>query len=189
MDTVQDRDVIPPSSAAYVQLQGVSKHFDELPAVNNVSLSVERGEIFCLLGASGSGKTTLLRLLAGFEAPSAGRILLDGQDLAGVPPYRRPLNMMFQSYALFPHLSAERNIAFGLEQERLSRREIARRVSEILEVVKMTPYRARKPHQLSGGSASAWRSLERWSSGQSYCCSMSRWGRSTRSCASIRSSS
>jgi putrescine transport system ATP-binding protein len=140
-----------PSSAAYVQLEGVSKKFGEFLAVNNVSLGVERGEIFCLLGASGSGKTTLLRLLAGFETPSAGRLLLDGEDLAGVPPYRRPLNMMFQSYALFPHLSAERNVAFGLEQERLSRREISQRVGEILEVVRMTPYRTRKPQQLSGG--------------------------------------
>jgi putrescine transport system ATP-binding protein len=142
---------MPASSTAYLQLEGVSKRFGQFLAVNNVSLCVERGEIFCLLGASGSGKTTLLRLLAGFETPSAGRLLLDGEDLAGVPPYRRPLNMMFQSYALFPHLNAERNIAFGLEQERLSKREIAQRVDEILQVVKMTPYRARKPHQLSGG--------------------------------------
>ncbi|MGH8207874.1 MAG: ATP-binding cassette domain-containing protein, partial [Steroidobacteraceae bacterium] len=93
------------SGAAYVQLQGVSKRFGEHLAVDDVTLEIARGEIFCLLGASGSGKTTLLRLLAGFDTPSAGRLLLDGQDLAAVPPYRRPLNMMFQSYALFPHLS------------------------------------------------------------------------------------
>ena len=137
--------------AAYVQLQGVSKRFGASLAVDDVSLQVERGEIFCLLGASGSGKTTLLRLLAGFEAPSAGRLLLDGEDLAAVPPYRRPLNMMFQSYALFPHLSVERNVAFGLQQERVPKQEITRRVGEILEAVQMTPYRARRPHQLSGG--------------------------------------
>jgi putrescine transport system ATP-binding protein len=143
--------VTAPSGAAYVQLQGVSKRFGGFLAVDEVSLEVGRGEIFCLLGASGSGKTTLLRLLAGFETPSAGLLLLDGQDLTAVPPYRRPLNMMFQSYALFPHLSVERNVAFGLQQERVPKREIARRVGEILEVVRMSPYRARKPHQLSGG--------------------------------------
>jgi putrescine transport system ATP-binding protein len=151
VDTLQDRNVSSASAAAYLQLEGVSKRFGEFLAVNNVSLVVERGEIFCLLGASGSGKTTLLRLLAGFEIPSAGRLLLDGQDLAGVPPYRRPLNMMFQSYALFPHLTVERNVAFGLEQERLPKREIAQRVGEILDVVKMSPYRGRRPDQLSGG--------------------------------------
>src|SRR5579863_8706308 len=130
--------------AAYVEIDQVSKRFGDFVAVDDVSLSIERGEIFCLLGASGSGKTTLLRLLAGFETPSAGRLLLDGEDLAGVPPYRRPLNMMFQSYALFPHLSTERNVAFGLEQERLSKSEISRRVGEILEVVKMSAYRGRR---------------------------------------------
>jgi putrescine transport system ATP-binding protein len=149
VDALQDRDLKTP--AAYLQLEGVSKRFGDFVAVDDVSLGVARGEIFCLLGASGSGKTTLLRVLAGFETPSAGKLLLDGEDLAGVPPYQRPLNMMFQSYALFPHLSVERNVAFGLEQEHLSRDEISRRVGAILEVVRMTPYRARKPHQLSGG--------------------------------------
>src|SRR5450755_881968 len=136
---------------SYLQLENVSKHFGDFIAVNNVSLQVERGEIFCLLGASGCGKTTLLRLLAGFETPSAGRLLIDGQDLAAVPPYERLVNMMFQSYALFPHMSVERNVAFGLEQERLGKAEIRRRVGEILEIVKMGPYLKRKPHQLSGG--------------------------------------
>ena len=138
-------------TAAYVELEQVSKRFGEFVAVNNVSLQIERGEIFCLLGASGCGKTTLLRLLAGFDTPSTGRLLLEGQDLAAVPPYRRPVNMMFQSYALFPHMSVERNVAFGLEQERLSSAQIRRRVAEILEIVKMGPYAKRKPHQLSGG--------------------------------------
>jgi putrescine transport system ATP-binding protein len=139
------------AAQSYLQLENVSKRFDDFIAVNNVSLSVERGEIFCLLGASGCGKTTLLRLLAGFEAPSSGRLLIDGQDLALIPPYRRPVNMMFQSYALFPHMTVERNVAFGLEQEALSKREITRRVGEILDIVKMGPYLKRKPHQLSGG--------------------------------------
>jgi putrescine transport system ATP-binding protein len=137
--------------AAYVEIDQVSKRFGDFVAVDNVSLQVARGEIFCLLGASGSGKTTLLRLLAGFETPSTGRLLIDGQDLATIPPYQRPVNMMFQSYALFPHMTVERNVAFGLEQERLSRAEIRRRVAEILEIVRMGPYLKRKPHQLSGG--------------------------------------
>jgi putrescine transport system ATP-binding protein len=139
------------SGADYVRLVEVSKRFGDFIAVDRVSLEIARGEIFCLLGASGSGKTTLLRMLAGFETPSSGRLLLDGQDLTAVPPYRRPLNMMFQSYALFPHMNVERNVAFGLEQEGLARAEIRRRVGEILEVVRMGEYRARKPHQLSGG--------------------------------------
>jgi putrescine transport system ATP-binding protein len=138
-------------SGDYVRIENVSKHFGDFTAVSNVSLTIERGEIFCLLGASGCGKTTLLRMLAGFETPTSGRLLLDGEDLASVPPYRRPVNMMFQSYALFPHMSVERNVAFGLEQERLSRSEIRRRVGEILEIVKMTALMKRKPHQLSGG--------------------------------------
>src|SRR3984957_6233076 len=106
------------SSQSYLQLENLSKRFDDFIAVNNVSLGIERGEIFCLLGASGCGKTTLLRLLAGFESASSGRVLIDGLDLADVPPYRRPVNMMFQSYALFPHMTVERNVGFGLEQER-----------------------------------------------------------------------
>jgi putrescine transport system ATP-binding protein len=140
-----------PPRADYVQLIELSKRFGDFLAVDRVSLDVARGEIFCLLGASGSGKTTLLRLLAGFETPSGGRLLLDGQDLTQVPPYRRPLNMMFQSYALFPHMSVERNVAFGLEQQRMPRADIRRRVGEILEVVRMSQYGPRKPHQLSGG--------------------------------------
>ncbi len=138
-------------AAGYVQLLGLTKRFGGVLAVDAVSLSIARGEIFCLLGASGSGKTTLLRMLAGLESPDAGRLLLDGEDITEVPPYRRPLNMMFQSYALFPHLSVERNVAFGLEQERLPRAEIRRRVGVILEMVRMGGLAQRKPHQLSGG--------------------------------------
>ncbi len=136
---------------AYVRIERVSKRFDDFVAVDDVSLDIYQGEIFCLLGGSGSGKTTLLRMLAGFETPSAGRILVDGRDMSTVPPYERPVNMMFQSYALFPHMSVEKNIAFGLEQEGLRRDEIRRRVGEILDIVKMGGFGHRKPHQLSGG--------------------------------------
>jgi putrescine transport system ATP-binding protein len=135
----------------YLRIENVTKRFGDFVAVNDVSLNVQRGEIFCLLGGSGSGKTTLLRMLAGFETPTSGKIFIDGQDMSEIPPYDRPVNMMFQSYALFPHMNVEKNVAFGLEQERLGRQEIKRRVGEILEIVKMTPFLARKPHQLSGG--------------------------------------
>jgi putrescine transport system ATP-binding protein len=134
-----------------VRIESVTRKFGDFVAVDEVSLDVRRGEIFCLLGGSGSGKTTLLRMLAGFETPTSGRIYIDGQDMSGIPPYDRPVNMMFQSYALFPHMTVERNVAFGLEQERLGKPEIRRRVGEILEIVRMSPFHARKPHQLSGG--------------------------------------
>jgi putrescine transport system ATP-binding protein len=119
--------------------------------VDHLSLDIHDGEFFALLGPSGCGKTTLLRLIAGFERPSAGRILLDGIDLAPVPPYRRPVNMMFQSYALFPHLDVESNVAFGLKQEGLGRREIANRVADMLALVKLESFGRRKPRELSGG--------------------------------------
>src|SRR6201997_4448787 len=137
--------------AAYVRISHVTKKFGDFVAVDDVSLDIRRGEIFCLLGGSGSGKTTLLRMLAGFERPSAGVIYLDGVDMASIPPYERPVNMMFQSYALFPHMSVEKNVAFGLEQEGLARDAIRRQVGEILEIVQMGGMGARKPHQLSGG--------------------------------------
>ena len=138
-------------SDAYVRIEGVTKTFGGAPAVDNVSLDIQRGEIFCLLGGSGSGKTTLLRMLAGFETPTSGRLYIDGQDMTGIAPCERPVNMMFQSYALFPHMSVEKNVAFGLEQEKLSRSEIGERVAQILDIVKMTAFLGRKPHQLSGG--------------------------------------
>jgi putrescine transport system ATP-binding protein len=138
-------------ASAYVRIANVTKKFGEFVAVDDVSLDIQRGEIFCLLGGSGSGKTTLLRMLAGFERPSAGQIVIDGADMSAIPPYERPVNMMFQSYALFPHMSVDKNVAFGLEQEGLSRADIRRQVSEILDIVKMGGYGARKPHQLSGG--------------------------------------
>jgi putrescine transport system ATP-binding protein len=135
----------------YVRIDRVSKRFGDTVAVNNVSLDINQGEIFCLLGGSGCGKTTLLRMLAGFESPSSGALYIDGENLADIPPYERPVNMMFQSYALFPHMSVAANVGFGLEQERLQREEIARRVAEILDIVKLGEYAKRKPHQLSGG--------------------------------------
>jgi putrescine transport system ATP-binding protein len=141
-----------PHAEAYVRIESVTKRFGDFVAVNNVSLKIFKGEIFCLLGGSGCGKSTLLRMMAGFENPSHGAIFLDGQDMAGVPPYERPVNMMFQSYALFPHMTVEKNIAFGLEQEKgLSRADIATRVTDILEIVKLGQFAARRPHQLSGG--------------------------------------
>jgi putrescine transport system ATP-binding protein len=141
----------PGAQSAYVRIENLSKRFDDFVAVDDVSLDIHRGEIFCLLGGSGSGKTTLLRMLGGFETPTAGRILVDGRDMSTVPPYERPVNMMFQSYALFPHMTVEKNIAFGLEQEGLRRAEIKRRVGEILDIVKMGGFGPRRPHQLSGG--------------------------------------
>ena len=140
-----------PAARPYVEIERVTKSFGDFKAVDDVSLKIYKGEIFCLLGASGCGKTTLLRMLGGFEMPSSGRILIDGEDMTGVPPYERPVNMMFQSYALFPHMNVEQNVAFGLEQERLSRAEIRRRAGEIHEIVRMGEYLKRKPHQLSGG--------------------------------------
>ncbi|MCP5472524.1 MAG: polyamine ABC transporter ATP-binding protein [Steroidobacteraceae bacterium] len=135
----------------YVRIENVSKRFGDFVAVDNVSLTILKGEIFCLLGGSGCGKTTLLRMLAGFETPTSGRIYIDGQDMSDTPPYARPVNMMFQSYALFPHMTVAKNVAFGLEQERLSRPEIERRVTEMLEIVRLGELAQRKPHQLSGG--------------------------------------
>ena len=135
----------------YVRIDGVTKKFGEFVAVDNVSLTVFKGEIFCLLGGSGCGKTTLLRMLAGFESPTSGKILIDGQDMADTPPYERPVNMMFQSYALFPHMTVEKNVSFGLEQEKLSRAEIDKRVADMLDIVKLSLFGKRKPHQLSGG--------------------------------------
>jgi putrescine transport system ATP-binding protein len=138
-------------ASAYIRIDRVSKKFGEFTAVNDVTLDIFRGEIFCLLGGSGCGKTTLLRMLAGFEAPNGGRICIDGQDMAGVPPFKRPVNMMFQSYALFPHMTVESNIAFGLKQEGMPRNDIAKRVAEMLALVKLEEFARRKPHQLSGG--------------------------------------
>lgn len=140
-----------PGARPYLRLEGLRKSYGETAAVNDVSLDVYQGEFFALLGASGSGKTTLLRLLAGFEAPESGRIFIDGVDVTDVPPYARPVNMMFQSYALFPHMTVADNVAFGLRQERLPRAEIRDRVAAMLDLVQMRALAGRKPDQLSGG--------------------------------------
>src|SRR5437879_5422719 len=137
--------------APLVTFERISKRFGAFTAVDNLTLEIKEREFFALLGPSGCGKTTLLRLLAGFETPDEGRVLLDGDDLAAVPPHRRPVNMMFQSYALFPHLDVERNVAFGLRQEALPRAEIAARAREMIALVKLEGFERRKPHQLSGG--------------------------------------
>ncbi|MGI2259372.1 polyamine ABC transporter ATP-binding protein [Shewanella sp. GXUN23E] len=134
-----------------LRIERVSKLFDDVRAVDDVSLTINKGEIFALLGGSGSGKSTLLRMLAGFERPSNGRIFLDGQDITDLPPYERPINMMFQSYALFPHMTVAQNIAFGLKQDKLPKAEITQRVQDMLKLVHMEQYANRKPHQLSGG--------------------------------------
>ncbi len=135
----------------YIRIENVSKRFGEFVAVNDVSLSIARNEFFALLGASGCGKSTLLRMLAGLDTPTEGRIWLDGQDMTDVPPYERPVNMMFQSYALFPHMTVADNVAFGLKQDRMPADKINKRVSEMLELVQLGQFARRKPHQLSGG--------------------------------------
>ncbi len=135
----------------FIRVDAVSKTYGDFTAVDNVSLHIRKGELFALLGGSGCGKTTLLRMLAGFIAPTSGRIWIDGQDMDGIPPYDRPVNMMFQSYALFPHMTVERNVAYGLKHEKMSASERQERVREMLDLVQMSPLAGRKPHQLSGG--------------------------------------
>ena len=134
-----------------LQIREVTKRFGTVTAVEGVSLDIAENEFFALLGASGSGKTTLLRMLAGFEEVSGGQILLDGKDVSRVPPNKRPVNLMFQSYALFPHMTVRGNIAYGLQMERLPWAQIDARVDEILAVIQLTEFAARKPDQLSGG--------------------------------------
>lgn len=135
----------------YVRIEGIRKEFDGFVAVDDVSFSIRKGEIFALLGASGCGKSTLLRMLAGFERPTRGAIHLDGEDIIGLAPFERPINMMFQSYALFPHMTVEQNVAFGLIQDGMNKKDIAARVDEMLNLVQMSKLAKRKPHQLSGG--------------------------------------
>ena len=134
-----------------VQIKNLTKNFGATYAVDNINLDVHQGEFFSLLGASGCGKTTLLRMIAGFETPSSGRIIIDGQDVTDLPPYLRPVNMMFQSYALFPHMTVADNIAYGLKQEKMSRADRDQRVNEMMSLVQISKYAQRKPHQLSGG--------------------------------------
>jgi len=146
-----DRPWLDPDAEPFIKVQSVSKHFGDFTAVDNVDLEIFKGELFCLLGGSGCGKTTLLRMLAGFETPSSGSILIDGVNMNDVPPYERPVNMMFQSYALFPHMTVENNVAYGLKRDGVAKVEIAQRVEEMLAMVELTQFRKRKPHQLSGG--------------------------------------
>jgi putrescine transport system ATP-binding protein len=141
----------PMTPAPFLQIRDIVKDFDGHRAVDHVSIDIAKGEVFALLGSSGCGKTTLLRMLAGFETPTAGSITLDGHDLAGMPPYERPMNMMFQSYALFPHLSVWENVAFGLRRAHVPAAEMRERVEAMLRLVQLGAYAKRKPHQLSGG--------------------------------------
>ncbi|MBI2256950.1 MAG: ABC transporter ATP-binding protein [Proteobacteria bacterium] len=140
-----------PGADTIISLNRVSRHFGPVRAVDEVSFQIKRGEFFSLLGPSGCGKTTLLRMLAGFEVPTSGAILIDGQDVSAVPPYARPTNMVFQNYAIFPHLNVGQNIAYGLRKKGLSKPEMGRVVEEALELIKMPGYGARASHQLSGG--------------------------------------
>ena len=140
-----------PEAKPFLEFRGVTKSFDGIPAVRDVNLAIYQNELFCLLGGSGSGKTTLLRILAGFESPTEGSVWIDGVDITNVPAYERPVNMMFQSYALFPHMSVFDNVAYGLKRDGLPKSEIAVRVSELLELVRLSAFANRKPDQLSGG--------------------------------------
>jgi len=135
----------------FLEIKGITKKFGEFVAVDRITLNIEENEIFCLLGGSGCGKSTLLRIIAGLETPNEGRVIIDGVDVTDLPPYERPLNMMFQSYAIFPHMTVEKNIAYGLKRDRLPKTEIKSRVKDILELVQMSEFGKRKPHQLSGG--------------------------------------
>lgn len=147
----EDHPWLDPAATPFIQVRGVVKKFGDFTAIRGVDLDIYKGELFCLLGGSGCGKSTLLRMLAGFETPTAGSISIDGIDMSAVPAYERPTNMMFQSYALFPHMTVEKNVGYGLKQERLPPARIRQRVDRILELVEMQDFKQRKPHQLSGG--------------------------------------
>jgi putrescine transport system ATP-binding protein len=147
----EDRPVSEPATSPLVEIRDVSKHFDGTVAVDRVSLDILRNELFAILGSSGCGKTTLLRMLAGFEQPTSGRIIIDGVDVTDAPPYERPVNMMFQSYALFPHMTVAENVGYGLKKERVPAAQIKERVAEMLALVKLETLAARKPDKLSGG--------------------------------------
>jgi|TARA_B110000444_G_scaffold240277_1_gene255482 putrescine transport system ATP-binding protein len=140
-----------PKAKPFIQIKGLSKQFNDFLAVDNVTLDIYKGELFTILGGSGCGKSTLLRMLAGFETPSEGQIIIDGVDMASIPAYDRPINMMFQSYAVFPHMTVEQNIGYGLKKDKLGKAEIATRVKDMLELVQLSELAKRKPHHLSGG--------------------------------------
>ncbi len=147
----EDEPWADPRAEPFIKVRGVTKRFGGFTAVDNVDLNIYKGELFSLLGGSGCGKTTLLRMLAGLEIPTSGNIYIDGAEMTGVPPYERPVNMMFQAYALFPHMTVESNVAYGLKRDGVGRAEIAERVEEMLSMVELSPFAKRKPHQLSGG--------------------------------------
>jgi spermidine/putrescine transport system ATP-binding protein len=174
-----------------IELAGLTKRFGagDHPAVDDISLSVASGEFFSLLGPSGCGKTTTLRLIAGFEQPTSGTIKLDGADVSGLPAHRRNVNTVFQSYALFPFLTAFDNVAFGLKHQRVTRDELKQRVNDALDLVSMAKFARRRPAQLSGGQQSGSRWPGRWSCARRCYCSMSRWARWTPSCAARSRSS
>ncbi len=145
------RPWLDPEAEPYIKIQGITKRFGDFTAVDNVDLDIYKGELFCWLGGSGCGKSTLLRMLAGFETPTAGKIFIDGVEMNDIPAYERPVNMMFQSYALFPHMTVEKNIAYGLVRDGLDKATIQSKVEEIIDMVELTQFSKRKPHQLSGG--------------------------------------
>lgn len=147
----EDKPWLTQSQQPFIRISNITKKFGDFVAVDNVSLDIYREELFCLLGGSGCGKSTLLRMLAGFESPTSGRMEIDGQDMAGVPAYERPTNMMFQSYALFPHMNVEKNVAYGLMRDGVAKAEAADRVGEMLKLVQLDQFAKRKPNQLSGG--------------------------------------
>ena len=140
-----------PAATPFIRIEGLRKEFGGFPAVDGVSLDIHKGELFAILGGSGCGKSTLLRMLAGFEAPTAGQVFIDGVEMTHLPPYERPTNMMFQSYALFPHYSVADNVAYGLKKEGIDKAEVRSRVEEMLELVQLQDFAKRKPRQLSGG--------------------------------------
>ena len=146
-----DRPWLNPDTAPFIKIEGITKTFGRFTAVDQVDLEIFRGELFCLLGASGCGKTTLLRILAGLETPTSGQIWIDGVDITQLPAYERPVNMMFQSYALFPHMNVEQNVAYGLKRDGIPKKEIGERVDQMLTMVELLGFAKRKPHQLSGG--------------------------------------
>jgi putrescine transport system ATP-binding protein len=176
-----------PDAVPFIRFENITKRYGDFTAVSELSLDIYEREFFSLLGPSGCGKTTLMRMLAGFEEPTEGRILLQGKDISGVPPYRRPTNMMFQSYALFPHMTVEKNIAFGLEQDKLPKGEIDERVQEMLRLVRLEEFAKRKPGQLSGGQRQRV-ALARSQSVRKCFCWTNRWAPSIASCARRRSS-
>ena len=148
-----DSPWLDPEAEPFIKVRGITKKFGAFTAVNNVDLDIYKGELFCLLGGSGCGKSTLLRMLAGFEQPTSGSFSIDGVEMANVPAYERPTNMMFQSYALFPHMTVEKNVGYGLKQSGVPKSEIEDRVHDILKLVELQDFKKRKPHQLSGGQS------------------------------------